>query len=83
MHFICDFLHLHRKVLHPLLQLHVIISQQDSGTGDNDINIGFTFVSSMFHPWLLYLVYLDRPNKLVSIRLLDNEHVACETEVHH
>ena len=48
--FRCDLLHLQRKVLHPLLQLHVIISQQDLATGDKDINSGFTFVSSTFQP---------------------------------
>ena len=47
------------KDLHPLLQLQMIISQQDSGTGDNDINIGFTIVPSTFQPldsiWYLWI----------------------------
>ena len=30
------FLHLQRKVLHPVLHLHAITSLQDSGTGDNE-----------------------------------------------
>ncbi len=45
-----DFLHLQRKVLHPVLHLQAIINWQDSGTGDNDISIGFTFIPSTFQP---------------------------------
>ena len=72
---------LQHKVLHPVLHLHAITSLQDSGTGDNNINIGFNVPSS--NPCFRDLVSWDRPNELASILLLDNEHVECESKEHH
>lgn len=45
-----DLRHLHRSVLHLVLQEHAITSMQLSGTAGRDISSGVSFPSTSFHP---------------------------------